>query len=466
MALGQLIQDRFSQLDRHFKSIAVLGVIGLSFYIGQSSPNQMRLYLVLFSGFLGSLVFLRKPELGLIALLVSALSVPFAIDTGTQTPVHGVILFIPLLACLWLLDRVVHKDLRLSASLMNAPLIALVIAACLSFVSGNLLWNYFAVQANMSAQLGGLAIYVLSVFAFWLMANQAKSLHWLKIVAASFLIVGTMYLLARLLPVGGNLVNAIMVPEAAGSLFWVWLVALASGLGLYHEKLRLGVRLALLGIGLLALAIGIAQAFSWASGWLPSFVALAVLLWFRFPRLRFTWSVPLGVVLLLNFQRILDAVLTTGDNLYSWETRLAAWQIVVEAVKANPVLGLGLANYYNYVRLYAIRGYYVRFNSHNNYVDLVAQLGVLGLVCFMWFVLAAWREASSLRTVKDGFARAYAYACMAGLVGSLVAGMLGDWFLPFVYNVGLAGFRASVLMWLFLGGLVVIKRQVDVADSD
>ena len=60
----------------------------------------------------------------------------------------------------------------------------------------------------------------------------------------------------------------------------------------------------------------------------------------------------------------------------------------------------------------------------------------------------------------DGFARGYVYGCLAGLVGSLAAGMLGDWFLPFVYNIGLAGFRASVLGWMFLGGLVAIEQMV------
>ena len=40
----------------------------------------------------------------------------------------------------------------------------------------------------------------------------------------------------------------------------------------------------------------------------------------------------------------------------------------------------------------------------------------------------------------------------------LVAGMLGDWVIPFVYNVGLKGFRASVLGWIFLGGLVALQH--------
>jgi hypothetical protein len=37
--------------------------------------------------------------------------------------------------------------------------------------------------------------------------------------------------------------------------------------------------------------------------------------------------------------------------------------------------------------------------------------------------------------------------------------MLGDWVLPFVYNIGLQGFRTGLLAWLFLGGLVVLEKH-------
>ena len=66
-----------------------------------------------------------------------------------------------------------------------------------------------------------------------------------------------------------------------------------------------------------------------------------------------------------------------------------------------------------------------------------------------------WR----LRTaVPEGFARAYVYGVLGGLVGMLTASMLVDWVLPFVYNVGLAGFRTSMWAWLFLGGRVSIEQ--------
>jgi hypothetical protein len=38
------------------------------------------------------------------------------------------------------------------------------------------------------------------------------------------------------------------------------------------------------------------------------------------------------------------------------------------------------------------------------------------------------------------------------------AGLLGDWVIPFYYNIGLEGFRASVIGWMFLGGLIALQR--------
>jgi hypothetical protein len=108
----------------------------------------------------------------------------------------------------------------------------------------------------------------------------------------------------------------------------------------------------------------------------------------------------------------------------------------------------------------------VQFNSHNQYVDLIAQTGLLGLVCFLWFAAAVGIVGWRLRKqVPAGFAQAYVYGALGGLVGTLAAGMLGDWVLPFFYNIGLSGFRASVLGWLFLGGLVALEQMASQSEA-
>ena len=147
-----------------------------------------------------------------------------------------------------------------------------------------------------------------------------------------------------------------------------------------------------------------------------------------------------------------------GSDEYSYSTRLDALMIMVEMARVSPVLGFGPANYYWYTPLYRIRGWEVKFNSHNQYADIVAQVGLLGLACFVWFVGEVGWLAWKLRTeVTDGFSQAYVYGVIGGLAGTVVAAALADWVIPFVYNIGLHGFRGSMLGWLFLGGLVSIE---------
>jgi hypothetical protein len=61
--------------------------------------------------------------------------------------------------------------------------------------------------------------------------------------------------------------------------------------------------------------------------------------------------------------------------------------------------------------------------------------------------------------VADDFARAYVIGGAGGFVAVVVAGFLGDWLFPFFYNVGMYGFRAAVLPWIFLGALVAIEAM-------
>jgi hypothetical protein len=60
--------------------------------------------------------------------------------------------------------------------------------------------------------------------------------------------------------------------------------------------------------------------------------------------------------------------------------------------------------------------------------------------------------------LPDGFEKGYAYGIFASVFGSLMAAFLVDWLLPFAYNIGLAGVRASVLPWIFFGGLIAIEQ--------
>jgi hypothetical protein len=304
----------------------------------------------------------------------------------------------------------------------------------------------------MRAQIGGLAIYLLSIFAFLLAAYQISDLRWLKRLTWLFLLLGAFYIVGRLFHY--SWLTHLFVRSATDSLFWTWLVAMAFSQALFNNCLHPGIRVALGALTLATLYVGIVHQ-SWVSGWLPAIVAVTGILFIAAP----VWAGLVAAVgLVVGFLRLqlLSAWVMSGGNQVSYSVRATVWRILFQnIIKVNPVLGLGPANYYWYMLLFPLMGSYQVYNSHNQYVDLLAQTGILGLFFYLWFfgemLYLAWRMRNRL---GDGFARAYVYGVFGGVLGTLAAGMLGDWVLPFVYNIGLAGFRASVLGWLFMGGLL------------
>src|SRR6185436_12535052 len=111
-------------------------------------------------------------------------------------------------------------------------------------------------------------------------------------------------------------------------------------------------------------------------------VALCVLIGNRYRKLVL-FAIPLVVIGILY---VALGLIASDD--YSWGTRVDAWRIILEISRVSPLLGMGFSNYYWYTPLFPIRGYAVSFNSHSQYVDLIAQTGYLGLFAFLWVFLA------------------------------------------------------------------------------
>jgi len=441
---------------RQFRSaIIVLATLLLAFFFGRQ-PSWNYLYLIVGLGAVWLL--LTQPEFGMVGLLVAALVIPFEIGTGSQSSLNIAYIGVPILGGLWLLEMVRNRSIQMAPSITTFPLVGFVATATISFIVGYLPWNVFAQLAPIRAQIGAWGIFAFSAGAFWLAANRIRQLIWLKRLVWVFLIMASIYILARLAGNFGGDILHFFTFGSTGSLFWIWLVVLAAGQALFNHELAPQWRLALgLLVALTFLVALTGVSLSWSSGWVPPLIGLGLLVWLRWPRGGILIGVAAVLLLILNVNLIQHYLVDA--NQYSILTRGAALSIVLEIVKASPLLGVGPANYYYYTPLYPILGYYVRFNSHNNYVDILAQTGLVGAFFFAWFVLATSRLGWTLRNkFQDGFARGYVNSCLAGLVACLVASALGDWFLPFVYNIGINGFRASILGWLFLGGLVALEQ--------
>jgi O-antigen ligase len=414
-----------------------------------SGSRYPTLLFLLYIGLAIVIVLLRWPVLGLIFTVLGGMFVPFSGPSGVNAAEAGVALMLGL----WLLKMIIEqRKIQFIISRTTLPLFSLVIISLVSFGIGQFSWFVYAGHAPLDAQLGGLSIFILSVAAFLLVAHLVADLRWLKALTWTFVVFGALYVLGRLVGWGG-IDRIFNLGFSAGSIFWTWLVALLFGQLLFNHRLRIHVRIILAGILLATFYVAYVQSGDWKSGWVPPLVAVLAILAFRF------WRPALLLVPVGSLPVYYIANLLIGTDQYSWGTRVDAWAIVLNIVKANPILGLGFSNYYWITPLFPIRGYAVAFNSHNQYIDILAQTGLVGLACFLWIFWEVGRLGWRLRKrVPEGFARAYVYGALGGLVGTLVAAALVDWVLPFVYNIGLTGFRASVLAWIFLGGLVSLEQ--------
>ena len=398
---------------------------------------------------------LRQQEKGLYLFLLLCVALP--VELTDQ--LHLVHLLAAGLIGLWLFRQLVlSRRLQVEFSRTTIALLVFMSVCVLAFLAGQFPW-YPIAGAPLRAQIGGLGIFLLSGSIFLLFGHILREPKQLERLVWFFLSLSAIVAALVSLPGVSDWTAAAIEPHSIGSLFWTWVVALSLSQALFNRQLTAWKRALCFVLALAPIGIGLGTRIGWASGWLPGLVAAGLIVLIRFPRFAIgggLLALPIGLALL---NRIWGALMVNEQ--YSWMTRLKAWGIISDILSNNPILGVGPANYYYYTPQFSILGWYVKFNSHNNYFDIAAQVGLAGLLTFFWFALEIGRDGVRvLRTDRSGFAGAYAAGALGGLAGSLVAGLLGDWILPFVYNIGLEGFRSSALFWVFLGGLFALRRMV------
>jgi hypothetical protein len=400
-------------------------------------------------GITGLYFFIRQPNLVYVIILLGGMFVPFNGRGGINASVIAIILLIGL----WVMDMlVIKREFKFIYSRPIRPVLYFLAISVVAFAVGQISWFPFARQAPMDAQIGGFAIYLLLPLTMLVTPNMIRDMKWLKIVFWAFIGLSMIYVLARAL--GLSIADQLFTNGyTANSMLWTWLIVLLASQIIYNDGLDWKMRGMLIVFGLLALYVGVVQQSDWKSGYVPAVVSVAALVGLKFKKLTI---VAMPFALAVGIFLAQDLIST---DLYSWGTRVDAWLVVLQISQTSPIIGLGFANYYWYAQVFTIRGYHIKFNSHSQFVDIVAQTGVLGLICFFWILFEVGRLAWNLaHSLKDGFARGYAYGVLAGVLGCLMASFLVDWVLPFAYNIGLNGVRASILPWIFFGGLLSIEQ--------
>ena len=162
--------------------------------------------------------------------------------------------------------------------------------------------------------------------------------------------------------------------------------------------------------------------------------------------------------------------ITKLENEFSSGRRTAIWKFTTLMIKDHPLLGSGIGTFkYNTLRYQAkffdqgqnraLYPYGVADKTHNEYLQLGAELGVIGLGIFFWLIISYFNYG--VKKLK-GIENKYKQGIIIGLMGSIVAFLVdGLFWFPLRLPTNTAMF------WLILGlTIVTIKAEVNASKTN
>ena len=227
--------------------------------------------------------------------------------------------------------------------------------------------------------------------------------------------------------------------------------------------------------GLVAALTGLAVLMSWSRGaWLGFAAGTAVLLFF-WPRQR-RWGAALLLVGALLFLAglqlglipagVTDRLVSFGQDLqfgdvrgadindanYAVLERLAHWQAALDMAREQLWWGVGFGNYEPAYADYALINWPDALgHAHNYYINLLAEVGVVGLLAYamLWLVIV-WQTWRLLRRL-DGAERGIALGLLAAWTALAVHHLVDKLYVNNIY----------VHLGVMLGLLVVLREAIE-----
>jgi len=466
---------------RSVSQIAVLIVLGAVLFFALVAGQARSLILIGLSGAVLLAMTLRRPGLALPMTALLSFTLPLQIGTGSEVSLTAPVLLIPVVVIAWVSEGLRSGTLRLPATPGVLPICLLVVSGMISLIAGNAYWDPLVPRAaNLTlVQLAQWAILVLSALLYLAAAELGREVLWLKRATFAFIAAGGIVAtMGYIFPAPARALGWPIARLGNSGMLWCWLGAMATGQLVHNRRLRPWHSMGLVAVLAAATYVVWVRQPDWLSGWLPFTVSMVAVVWLRLWRrnrlVGVVSIIVLALVVSILFPALFQYIGGEQQIKMSWGGRQVLYKAVLDLVQDHPILGLGPASYRHYaftrwLSLGVGRALYLRPNvsSHNNFIDMYAQFGLIGLALFLWFLVAnvvvSWRAAPRFR---DDFEEGYAVGVLGGLVGSVVAMMLVDWFVPFVYNTGFAGLRTSALAWMFLGGLAAIEHESRGAGAD
>ncbi len=433
-----------------FTVISALLIRDIDFEVFNTIIKAVLLIAIMGGLTLGIFMYRNMQTTALAIFMLSTL-VNAGISTGTGTSLTLTFLALIIWTVVWLFKRlIVERNFDIRPALPNWPILLFIIVVLISYVwSGAFVEekaSYLFAQKSL-VRLMTAVVLIVSPLTLVLFANAFQTKTAFQIFAWWFIVIGIVMGVLRLV------FDVVMSPLNPKGQFPTWFVAICVGQILFNKKLPWYFKGALLGGTAIWAWITLGLGLSWLSGWLPLVVVAGALIFFYSRKLAALAVVGIIIWGAFNFSFVNQ---TFGEEQsVSGGTRSVAWSRALGVVGKHFLFGAGPAGYEYYFQVY---GYYngavgTADLSHNNYIDIIAQTGVVGFGLWIalwggqgWMVWKLFRKR-----IEDPFLGALKYSLTACYPAILVSMMLGDWVTPFPYTQTLMGIDYTIWAWMISG---------------
>ena len=162
-------------------------------------------------------------------------------------------------------------------------------------------------------------------------------------------------------------------------------------------------------------------------------------------------AVIIGGAILIGGESSLTRFAETATTKDPTSNRTQIWRTTFEVIKTSPVFGVGFGAYgVAYTPFDTMNGADRVEQSHNDYLQILADAGIIGAILGIGFLVALFRESFKNLKSGDKFRRGVALGALAGCFAILVHSLF-----DFVLHL-----PAISLLFLTLAALAVLGKQV------
>ena len=357
--------------------------------------------------------------------------------------------FLAFLALLWLGRAAFADGFRLVKSELNLPLAALAVVSLASLVTSNVLHGTreLLFHQMLITQVAEVGLLGFSICAFFLAANTLREQKWIGRLFAPVVLLGLYFAAHRIFGFD------FPIPMIWGSFLLAAAIAFVYARLLFQKLGRArAVGLALL---LLIMLYAAYRNLSWVSGWVAVTGAILTVSYCRSRPLA-ALLVVLTLTALFVYPGIYHSVQEESEIGGDFD-RFIIWGDAFRMFTAvNPVLGVGPGNYHAYVYYHSTLwfGGQTYTTAHSNYVQMAAELGLVGLAVLLWIVVSAIRAGSRAGRSAPTEMRWLPVAATSIFAAMAVASLFGDYLFPSRGNNGIVTFGTTVYTWLIMGTAV------------